>query len=285
MKSNNKKLDSSSWSECFERLEALELSSSPPPSPSSELNPWDDAMGRINDALNTSSEVESDRYDVWSNQSDEASVPESKGSSSSYNPSSQHPIPSPVEDVEATPMAHIEDGSVLYEHQSESDDLDSKVNYYFEEPLYWSDAFNNLETLTANQWVDAVVLDMYAMHLWQNSHEPSVIYVGFMFGRGDEPNEEEIERCKKVYGMRALMPTAVIVLHDQHYFVAIFDWDNRDIYILGTAQVEWFESNGHRYWDRISQLFCWDVDPFETTKIHATTWMQVCAVFLRYEEH
>ena len=63
-----------------------------------------------------------------SNQSDEASVPESEGSSSSYNPSSQHPIPSPVEDVEATPMAHIEDGSVLYEHQSESDDLDSKGN-------------------------------------------------------------------------------------------------------------------------------------------------------------
>lgn len=151
------------------------------------------------------------------------------------------------------------------------------ANFYLEQPVFWSDTFQALDSLTVSQWIDSSVLDMYVIHLWQQSDEPPVIYVGLMLSRGEEPSEEEVKLCEKVYGTQAKMPIATIILHAQHYFVAVFDWDTNCVYLLGTADRDWFQHSGYKYWDRISQLFGWTVDSsFDGKTINIATWIQVC---------
>jgi hypothetical protein len=81
-----------------------------------------------------------------------------------------------------------------------------------------------------------------------------------------------------------IKPVVIIVLKSGHYFVTVFDYTSKNVFVLGrsgskvghTMEVNWEEWGGPMLWKCIAMLFGWSAPQFHKLEIQGVDWIQVC---------
>ncbi|KIK32016.1 hypothetical protein CY34DRAFT_111146, partial [Suillus luteus UH-Slu-Lm8-n1] len=159
-------------------------------------------------------------------------------------------------------------------------------------PIFWTSVLDTWTTLASNEWLEATVADFYLTHVWYEMLDRSCMrYIDLHTSMATDISEEELALFRRNYllpreGTCPVVPVGFIVHYSQHFFVAIFDYQRRHVYVLGrhisvaTLQVEgidphnWCDWNGPEYWRRIAFLHGWSTGDHTDVSIMTRDWLQ-----------
>ncbi|KIK31964.1 hypothetical protein CY34DRAFT_111164, partial [Suillus luteus UH-Slu-Lm8-n1] len=159
-------------------------------------------------------------------------------------------------------------------------------------PIFWTSVLDTWTTLGSNQWLEATVADFYLTHVWyEMSDRFSMRYVDLHTSMANDISEEELVFFRRNYffpreGTCPVVPVGFLVHYSQHFFVAIFDYQRRNVYVLGrhisveSLQVDgidphnWCDWNGPEYWRRIAFLHGWSTGDDTDVSIITRDWLQ-----------
>jgi hypothetical protein len=160
------------------------------------------------------------------------------------------------------------------------------------QPILWTAAWNNLETLQLGEWIDASVANFYLLHVWYDGLAKSRLrYLDMYAAMAMNLSNMELDDIRKyhfipVHGASPMLPVGFVVHHSAHFFIAIFDFEHRIAHVLGrhisddamhvdgTDQDEWKAWGGPDYWTRIAAIHGWNAGDPDNVYIKARNWEQ-----------
>lgn len=89
------------------------------------------------------------------------------------------------------------------------------------------------------------------------------------------------------YDSLVAKPVVIVILNFDHYFVTVFDYASRRVYVLGksiheqgyTEDLDWGAWGGPTLWERIAMLFGWISSPLDEVEMQGFNWIQVYISF------
>jgi hypothetical protein len=159
-------------------------------------------------------------------------------------------------------------------------------------PVFWTSVLDTWRTLGSKEWLEATVADFYLTHVWYEMTDRSRMrYVDLHTSMVPHIAEEELALFRRNNflpreGICPVVPVGFIVHHAHHFFVVIFDYQQRTAHIMGrhisftTLQVEgvdphsWSDWNGPEYWRRIAVLHGWSTGDVADVSIRTRDWLQ-----------
>jgi hypothetical protein len=168
-------------------------------------------------------------------------------------------------------------------------------------PAIWGLAVQDIASLNHGQWIDHSVINFFLLLRWYDlRHTSQTYFVDMVFtyeNIGMEVDGHRISLFRSRYPSLRLPSQRVIFVafHNNHYFVALFDYNVQIAWLLGAnitrrgcfegPEVLWEEWNGHRMWPYISTLFGWHVAAEQPSRVIGIDWKQVRHLEYRYKHH
>ncbi|KIJ59094.1 hypothetical protein HYDPIDRAFT_33540 [Hydnomerulius pinastri MD-312] len=170
-------------------------------------------------------------------------------------------------------------------------------------PTAWAEAYYNIPTLKHGAWVDGAVINFYLMSRWYavqgRTHVRWVDLISAQLSFGEHnvyqpPSEEEISLFRMRHLVHASsfdpsVPVALVVMHGQHYFVAVFDYLAATAYVLGRRISgvgtlpepyydpeldDWNLWRGPHYWARVATLHGHNAGDVTNVDVIVRNWAQ-----------
>ena len=141
------------------------------------------------------------------------------------------------------------------------------------QPILWTSAWHDWETLSLDEWLHATVANFYLLHIWYECIDQRCMrYVDFFTARTDMDDNLMVKRLRRNHCIPEdcpIIPVAFIVHHSDHFFAVIFDFQRRAAHVLGRHISEdamevdgvdahaWEDWNGPKLWKNIAHLHGW----------------------------
>jgi len=157
----------------------------------------------------------------------------------------------------------------------------------------WSPVWEEMDTLEPTRWLGGSILDYALLVQWLQMKKTMKCYLLGSHATVDLATSDKLEECQvssirkqnglPARGLSPKKPVILIILHANHYFVVVFNYDSESIHVLGrsgnqhgyTNEIGWKDWRGSRLWTYVAQLFGWKAkNPAEAHK-SGYNWLQV----------
>jgi len=160
-------------------------------------------------------------------------------------------------------------------------------------PAVWYSAYQSLGSLAAGQYILGPILNLYFIDSWYRCREPKVHYIDLEFTlamRMAPLNPIQSRTFRKQYlhplddSDIPLRPVAFAVLHEEHYFTAVFDYSRDTAFVLGRSRSsegaenddfnDWTHWSGPELWKNAASLFGWRTVSSSSVTVEVENWVQ-----------
>jgi hypothetical protein len=161
------------------------------------------------------------------------------------------------------------------------------------DPDNWDMVNEELQTIKPGEWLGGSIMDFVLLTHWLYTRKQAILYllnVSMVTLIKHGLDEELVKICRArlglpQHGQLILKPVVAVIIHENHYFVTIFDYSSNRAHVIGRnitregfqENVVWDDWDGSRIWDCVAELFGWHACPANSVEKTGIDWLQVCS--------